>query len=86
MPTEPEVAGLLALIQLHQARVAARFDADGGLVLLRDQDRTLFDREAISDATRLLAHAAAQHRPGPYQLQAAIVACHADAGRWEDTD
>jgi RNA polymerase sigma-70 factor (ECF subfamily) len=86
MPTEPEVAGLLALIQLHRARVAARFDGDGGLVLLQDQDRDQWDRAAIDDATRLLVRAAAQHRPGPYQLQAAIVACHAEAPRWEDTD
>jgi RNA polymerase sigma-70 factor (ECF subfamily) len=86
MPTEPEVAGLLALIRLHRARVAARFDGDGGLVLLQDQDRDQWDRAAIDDATRLLVRAAAQHRPGPYQLQAAIVACHAEAARWEDTD
>jgi RNA polymerase sigma factor (sigma-70 family) len=86
MPTEPEVAGLLALIRLHRARIAARFDGEGGLVLLQDQDRTRWDHAAIADATRLLARAAAQHRPGPYQLQAAIVACHAEANRWEDTD
>jgi RNA polymerase sigma-70 factor (ECF subfamily) len=86
MPTEPEVAGLLALVQFHRARIAARFDGDGGLVLLRDQDRGQWDRAAIDDATRLLVRAAAQHRPGPYQLQAAIVACHAEAARWEDTD
>jgi RNA polymerase sigma factor (sigma-70 family) len=86
MPTEPEVAGLLALIRLHRARAAARFDPDGGLVLLRDQDRSRWDRAAIADAGRLLARAARQRRPGPYQLQAAIVACHAEAPRWEDTD
>jgi RNA polymerase sigma factor (sigma-70 family) len=86
MPTEPEVAGLLALIQLQRARVSARFDSDGGLVLLRDQDRTQWDRPAIAAATGLLAGAAARRRPGPYQLQAAIVACHAEADRWEDTD
>jgi RNA polymerase sigma-70 factor (ECF subfamily) len=86
MPTEPEVAGLLALIRLHRARAAARFDADGSLVLLQHQDRSLWDREAISSATRLLARAAKQHRPGPYQLQAAIVACHAEAECWQDTD
>jgi RNA polymerase sigma-70 factor (ECF subfamily) len=86
MPAEPEVAGLLALIRLHRARAAARFGADGGLVLLRDQDRSRWDREAIADATRLLTRAARRRRPGPYQLQAAIVACHAEAGRWEDTD
>ncbi|HEX6234733.1 MAG TPA: RNA polymerase sigma factor [Jiangellaceae bacterium] len=86
MPKEPEVAGLLALIRLHRARVTARFDADGGLVLLRDQDRSRWDRAAIEDATALLVRAASRHRPGPYQLQAAIVACHAEAERWEDTD
>jgi RNA polymerase sigma factor (sigma-70 family) len=86
MPTEPEVAGLLALIRLHRARAAARFGPDGGLVLLQHQDRSLWDREAITEASGLLARAASQQRPGPYQLQAAIVACHAEAGRWEDTD
>jgi RNA polymerase sigma factor (sigma-70 family) len=86
MPTEPEVAGLLALIRLHRARTAARFDRDGGLVLLQHQDRSRWDREAITEASRLLARAAKQRRPGPYQLQAAIVACHAEAERWEDTD
>jgi RNA polymerase sigma-70 factor (ECF subfamily) len=86
MPAEPEVAGLLALIRLHRARAAARFGADGGLVLLRDQDRSRWDREAISDAVRLLTRAAGRKRPGPYQLQAAIVACHAEAERFGDTD
>ena len=86
MPTEPEVAGLLALIQLHRARVAARFDGEDGLVLLAEQDRSLWDRAVITEATGLLTRAARQHRPGPYQLQAAIVACHAEAERWEDTD
>jgi RNA polymerase sigma factor (sigma-70 family) len=86
MPAEPEVAGLLALIRLHRARAAARFGADGTLVLLQDQDRSLWDRRAIAEAIRLLTRAARRHRPGPYQLQAAIVACHAEAERWEDTD
>jgi RNA polymerase sigma factor (sigma-70 family) len=86
MPTEPEVAGLLALIRLHRARAAARFDPDGRMVLLQHQQRSRWDREAIAGATRLLARAATQQRPGPYQLQAAIVACHADAERFEDTD
>jgi RNA polymerase sigma-70 factor (ECF subfamily) len=86
MPTEPEVAGLLALIRLHRARTVARFDPDGGLVLLQHQDRSRWDREAVADATRLLTRAARQQRPGPYQLQAAIVACHAEAEHWEDTD
>jgi RNA polymerase sigma-70 factor (ECF subfamily) len=86
MPTEAEVAGLLALIRLHRARAAARFDSDGGLVLLQHQQRSRWNREAITEASRLLAHAANQQRPGPYQLQAAIVACHAEAERFEDTD
>jgi RNA polymerase sigma factor (sigma-70 family) len=86
MPGEPEIAGLLALIRLHRARASARFDLNGGLVLLRDQDRSQWDREAIANATQLLARAARQGRPGPYQLQAAIVACHAEAERWEETD
>jgi RNA polymerase sigma factor (sigma-70 family) len=86
MPTEPEVAGLLALIRLHRARAAARFGGNGEIVLLQDQDRSLWDRQAIADAVRLLTRAARRQRPGPYQLQAAIVACHAEAERWEDTD
>jgi RNA polymerase sigma-70 factor (ECF subfamily) len=86
MPTEPEVVGLLALIRLHRARAAARFDSDGRLVLMQHQDRSLWDREAIAGASRLLARAAKQQRPGPYQLQAAIVACHAEAECWQDTD
>jgi RNA polymerase sigma-70 factor (ECF subfamily) len=86
MPTEPEVTGLLALIRLHRARAAARFDEYGGIVQLPDQDRTLWNQQAIADATLLIANAAARRRPGPYQLQAAIVACHAEAPRWEDTD
>jgi RNA polymerase sigma-70 factor (ECF subfamily) len=86
MPREPEIIGLLALIRLHEARTAARFDPDGQLVLLQEQDRSRWDREAITDATQLLARAATQHRPGPYQLQAAILACHAEAPTWEDTD
>jgi RNA polymerase sigma-70 factor (ECF subfamily) len=86
MPTEPEAAGLLALIRLHRARAAARFGPNGEIVLLQEQDRSLWDREAIGDAVRLLTRTARRRQPGPYQLQAAIVACHAEAGRWEDTD
>jgi RNA polymerase sigma factor (sigma-70 family) len=85
-PREPEPAGLLALMRLHLARVGARFDADGELVLLGDQDRSLWDRAAIAGAVSLLEHAAAMRRPGPYQLQAAIAACHAEAPRFADTD
>jgi RNA polymerase sigma-70 factor (ECF subfamily) len=86
MPTEPEAAGLLALIQLHRARASARFDSDGELVPLQLQDRSTWNHEAIACATRLLRRAALQHRPGPYQLQAAIVACHAEAPDWTATD
>jgi RNA polymerase sigma-70 factor (ECF subfamily) len=86
MPTEPEVAGLLALIRLHRARAGARFDPDGGLILLEDQDRSTWDQDLIANATQLLVRAARQQRPGPYQMQAAIVACHAEARHWADTD
>jgi RNA polymerase sigma factor (sigma-70 family) len=87
LPNEPEVTGLLALIRLHRARVAARFTADGQLVLLQDQDRTKWDQSAIAGATTLLTRTARRHRsPGPYQLQAAIAACHCEAPTWDDTD
>lgn len=86
MPEEPETLGLLALLRLQDARRAARFDASGGLVLLADQDRSLWDRTAIATADRLLEKAAARRRPGRFQLQAAIAACHASAPSWEATD
>jgi RNA polymerase sigma-70 factor (ECF subfamily) len=86
MPTQPEVAGLLALIELHRARADARFDAEGHLVLLEHQDRTRWDHARIATATSLLRRAAHHRRPGPYQLQAAIVACHAESPSWADTD
>jgi RNA polymerase sigma factor (sigma-70 family) len=86
MPTEPEVLGLLALIRLHRARALARFDDQGRLVLLRHQDRARWNRAEIADAADLVVRAAQQRRPGPYQLHAAIVACHAEAPSWEATD
>jgi RNA polymerase sigma factor (sigma-70 family) len=86
MPRQPEVLGLLALVQLHQARTTARFAADGHLILLQDQDRTRWDHNAITEATRLIERAATHHQPGPYQLQAAIIACHAEAPTWDQTD
>jgi RNA polymerase sigma factor (sigma-70 family) len=86
MPTEPEVAGLLALIRLHRARASTRFDDRDEIVQLQRQDRSRWDHELIADAGRLIVRAAAARRPGPYQLQAAIVACHAEAPRWQDTD
>ncbi|MFC5729960.1 MULTISPECIES: RNA polymerase sigma factor [Nocardioides] len=86
MPTEPEVAGLLSLIRLHRARAAARFDENDEIVQLQRQDRSLWDHAAIAEAGRSIARAASYRRPGPYQLQAAIAACHAEAPSWEDTD
>jgi RNA polymerase sigma-70 factor (ECF subfamily) len=86
MPTEPEALGLLALIQLHQARSAARFDAQGRLVLLKDQDRSRWDHAAIHSAIELLLKAGGIGRPGRYQLEAAIVACHAEAPSYAQTD
>ncbi len=86
LPSQPEAAGLLALLRLHRARRAARFDSDGRLVLLPDQDRSLWDRALITEASDLLLDAMRQGRPGQYQLQAAIAACHAEAPSWPETD
>jgi RNA polymerase sigma-70 factor (ECF subfamily) len=86
LPTQAEVLGLLALFKFQLARVGARFRADGALVLLADQDRSLWDRTGIGEATRLLDRAAELERPGPYQLQAAIASCHALAKSWAATD
>jgi len=74
------------LMRLHLARSAARFDADGEMVLLPDQDRSLWDRESIKEAVRLLDRAGAMRRTGPYQIQAAIAALHDEAASWEKTD
>jgi predicted RNA polymerase sigma factor len=86
MPGEPEVLGLLALLLLHESRAATRFDGWGRLVQLHDQDRSRWDRALIAEAAQLLARAIAMHRPGPYQIQAAIAAVHGQAPRYEDTD
>jgi RNA polymerase sigma factor (sigma-70 family) len=86
VPNDPEILGLLALMRLHLARANARIDGNGELVLLRDQDRRRWDRRAIADADTLIERAAALRRPGRYQLQAAIAACHATADSWEATD
>ena len=86
LPDEPEVTGLLALILLTGARSAARADEDGALVLLADQDRSRWDRGRLDEGQSLAETALAQRRPGPYQLQAAIAACHADAATAADTD
>ncbi|MDQ2811683.1 MAG: RNA polymerase sigma factor [Actinomycetota bacterium] len=86
MPDEPEAAGLLALMLLHDARRTARLDARGDLVTLEEQDRSLWDAAGISEGTRLLHQALRRRQPGPYQIQAAIAACHATAPDADRTD
>ncbi|SDN51781.1 RNA polymerase sigma-70 factor, ECF subfamily [Streptomyces sp. cf386] len=86
MPDEPEVLGLLALLLLHDARRRARVDAAGDLVTLEDQDRTAWDRAEADEGAALLETALRRGRPGPYQIQAAIAACHTTALTAEDTD
>jgi RNA polymerase sigma factor (sigma-70 family) len=86
MPREPEVLGLFALLLLHESRSATRFDGWGRLVRLHEQDRRRWDRGLISEATALLNRAIAMRRPGPYQIQAAIAALHAEAPSQEQTD
>ncbi len=89
LPREPEVAGLAALLELHQARAAARFDSWGRIVLLEQQDRRLWDEAAIERAALRLRAAVRQGKPGPSQVQAGIAALHAlavsyDATNWAD--
>ena len=84
--TEPEIMGLTALLLLQHARAAARFDAEGEIVLLDDQDRALWDRRLISEGLALVDKAMRHRRPGPYQIQAAIAALHARAATAADTD
>jgi len=86
MPDEPEALALLALMLLHAARVDARVDAAGDLVPLEEQDRTRWDRETIEEGVSLLDAALRRGRPGPYQVQAAIAACHATAPDAAATD
>jgi RNA polymerase sigma-70 factor (ECF subfamily) len=86
MPDEPEAAGLLALMLMHDARRAARLDAGGEIVTLEDQDRGRWDAAEISEGVPLLEAALRRGRPGPYQVQAAIAACHVTAARAADTD
>ena len=83
---QPEAMGLLALMLLHNSRRAARTDAAGELVLLEDQDRTLWDRAEIQTGLALLEQALALRQAGPYQIQAAIAALHAEAQTAADTD
>jgi len=85
-PAEPEIMGLAALMLLQEARTAARFDAEGAIVLLEDQDRSRWDRSAINEGLALIDKAMRHKRPGAYQVQAAVAALHARALRPEDTD
>jgi len=86
MPDQPEVIGLLALMKLNLARSKARFDESGQMVLLPDQDRSLWDGTAIAEGIQLLEKAGAMRATGPYQVQGAIAALHARAPSYRDTD
>jgi RNA polymerase sigma-70 factor, ECF subfamily len=86
MPDEPEVSGLLSLMLLHHARRATRVDGTGAVVPLEEQDRTRWDADAIAEATGVLEAALRRGEPGPYQVQAAIAACHCVAAEAADTD
>ena len=86
MPDEPEALGLLALMLLHDARRAGRVDRAGDLVPLDAQDRSAWDRAAIDEGAAILDAALRRGEPGPYQVQAAIAACHATASTAADTD
>lgn len=86
MPDEPEVGGLLALMLVQHARAAARFDEEGDLVVLEDQDRTTWDHALIDEGATLLEGAMRRRAIGPYQLQAAIAALHSQAPTFDETD
>jgi RNA polymerase sigma-70 factor (ECF subfamily) len=86
MPDEPEVAGLLALLLLTESRRPSRTRPDGSLVLLGEQDRTRWDRALIQEGQAIVRRCLRRNQPGPYQLQAAINAVHADAASVEQTE
>jgi predicted RNA polymerase sigma factor len=86
LPEDGEVAGLLALMLLTDARRPARTTPDGSLVPLAEQDRGLWQRDSIDEGVALISETLARARLGPYQLQAAIAAVHDEAARAEDTD
>jgi RNA polymerase sigma-70 factor (ECF subfamily) len=86
MPDEPEVTGLLALMLLTSSRRAARTGPDGSLVLLADQDRSLWSSDLIAEGQELVRRCLRRDQPGPYQVQAAIAAVHTDAASAADTD
>jgi len=85
-PAEPEIMGLTALMLLQHARSTARFDAAGQIVLLEDQDRSLWDGKLIAEGLALIDKAMRHHAPGAYQVQAAVAALHARAPTFEETD
>jgi RNA polymerase sigma-70 factor (ECF subfamily) len=84
--SEPEIMGLTALLLLQHARAAARFDSGGAVILLDDQDRSLWNQKMMAEGLALIDKAMRHRRSGPYQVQAAIAALHARAGKPEDTD
>jgi RNA polymerase sigma-70 factor (ECF subfamily) len=86
MPDEPEALGLLALMLFHDSRTGTRVDEVGDLILLEDQDRSQWDRSMIDEGSSVLDAALRLRRPGPFQVQAAIAACHAEAAEATDTD
>ncbi|MBA4491328.1 RNA polymerase sigma factor [Paracoccus sp. S1E-3] len=85
-PAEPELMGLLALMLIQHSRQHARFDADGAVILLEDQDRQLWNRRLIAEALAIIDKAMLHRQPGPYQIQAAIAALHARAADPAETD
>ncbi len=85
-PAEPEIMGLTALMLLQHSRAGARFDGEGQIVLLEDQDRSLWDRRLITEALAMLDKAIRHRQPGPYQVQAAISGLHARASNPDETD
>ena len=85
-PSEPEVMGLTALLVLQHSRAAARFDAEGNVILLDDQDRSRWNRQLIGEGLALMDKALRHNSPGPYQIQGAIAALHARAGKPAESD
>ncbi len=85
-PSEPEIMGLTALLLIQHARASARLDAENNIILLEDQDRSLWDRALIAEGLALVEKALRHRHPGPYQLQAAIAAVHSQAAQAGDTD
>ena len=86
VPEEPEVKGIVALMELHDSRRRARTDSDGNLVTLENQDRDRWDQSKITRGQGLVAETLRLGEPGPYQIQAAISSVHTEARQWEDTD